>query len=115
MAARSRVAGARVQGARIMGTGIATSSDITFKDGRAQQASFNAYPVTRITGSPREINVQIVPATSTCLSTESASRAGRRCPGALQRHLPGDGQAHPAPDRSGPADRLSVAPRRAIG
>jgi isoquinoline 1-oxidoreductase beta subunit len=52
---------AQMQGACIMGLGVATSSEITFKEGRAQQDNFNTYEVTRITGTPREIAVHILP------------------------------------------------------
>ena len=52
---------AQMQGACIMGLGVETSSEITFKEGRAQQDNFNTYEVTRITGTPREINVHILP------------------------------------------------------
>jgi isoquinoline 1-oxidoreductase subunit beta len=52
---------AQMQGACIMGLGVATSSEITFKEGRAQQDNFNTYEVTRITATPREINVHILP------------------------------------------------------
>jgi isoquinoline 1-oxidoreductase beta subunit len=52
---------AQMQGACIMGLGVATSSEITFKEGRAQQDNFNTYEVTRITATPRDINVHILP------------------------------------------------------
>ncbi len=51
---------AQMEGACVMGVGVATQSEITFKDGRAQQDNFHAYEVTRIAGAPREIRVQII-------------------------------------------------------
>jgi len=52
---------AQMEGACVMGVGIATSSEISFKDGRAEQGNFNTYEVTRISGAPRDIRVHIVP------------------------------------------------------
>ena len=52
---------AQMEGACVMGVGIATSGEITFKGGRAEQDNFNTYEVTRITGAPREIRVHILP------------------------------------------------------
>src|SRR4029453_3772255 len=44
---------AQMEGACVMGVGVATSGEITFKDGRVEQDNFNTYEVTRITGAPR--------------------------------------------------------------
>ncbi len=52
---------AQMEGACVMGVGIATQSEITFKDGRVQQDNFNTYEVTRLPGAPREIRVHIIP------------------------------------------------------
>jgi isoquinoline 1-oxidoreductase beta subunit len=52
---------AQMEGACIMGLGIATSGEMSFKAGRAEQGNFNTYEVTRITGAPREIRVHILP------------------------------------------------------
>ena len=52
---------AQMEGACVMGVGVATSSEISFKDGRAEQGNFNTYEVTRIGGAPRDIRVHIVP------------------------------------------------------
>jgi isoquinoline 1-oxidoreductase subunit beta len=52
---------AQMEGACVMGVGIATQSEISFKDGRVQQDNFNGYEVTRLPGAPREIRVHIVP------------------------------------------------------
>ena len=51
---------AQMEGACVMGVGIARESEISFKDGRAQQDNFHAYEVTRMPGAPREIRVHIV-------------------------------------------------------
>jgi isoquinoline 1-oxidoreductase beta subunit len=52
---------AQMEGACVMGVGIATQSEITFKDGRVQQDNFNTYEVTRLPGAPREVRVHIIP------------------------------------------------------
>jgi isoquinoline 1-oxidoreductase beta subunit len=44
-----------------MGVGITTLEGISFKGGRVEQDNFNAYPVTRMAGAPREIRVHIIP------------------------------------------------------
>jgi isoquinoline 1-oxidoreductase beta subunit len=50
-----------MQGATIMGLGIATTGEMTFKDGRAQQSNFDSYQVLRMSGAPRETRVHIIP------------------------------------------------------
>jgi isoquinoline 1-oxidoreductase beta subunit len=52
---------AQMEGAVVMGVGLAMQSEISFKDGRAQQDNFHAYEVTRLPGAPREIRVHIIP------------------------------------------------------
>jgi isoquinoline 1-oxidoreductase beta subunit len=52
---------AQMEGACVMGIGIATSGEMSFKAGQAEQGNFNTYEVTRITGAPREIRVHILP------------------------------------------------------
>ena len=52
---------AQMQGATIMGLGIATTGEMTFKDGRAQQTNFDSYQVLRMSGAPRETRVHIIP------------------------------------------------------
>ena len=52
---------AQMEGACVMGVSAAMLGEISFKDGRAQQDNFNAYEVTRMSASPREIRVHIVP------------------------------------------------------
>jgi CO/xanthine dehydrogenase Mo-binding subunit len=69
---------AQMEGACIMGLGIATSGEMSFKAGRAEQGNLNTYEVTRITGAPREIRVHILPATTTCRWAAWASPACRR-------------------------------------
>jgi isoquinoline 1-oxidoreductase beta subunit len=53
----------QLEGAVIMGVSLATLGQITFKDGRAEQDNFHTYQITRMTESPREINVHLVPTT----------------------------------------------------
>lgn len=51
----------QVEGACIMGISLATTGEITFKDGRAQQDNFHQYEVMRATSAPRQIHVHLVP------------------------------------------------------
>jgi isoquinoline 1-oxidoreductase subunit beta len=51
----------QMEGAAVMGVGVATTSEISFKDGRVVQDNFSAYEVTRMDGAPREIRVHIIP------------------------------------------------------
>jgi isoquinoline 1-oxidoreductase beta subunit len=52
---------AQMEGACVMGIGIATSGEMSFKAGQAEQGNFNTYQVPRITGAPRETRVHILP------------------------------------------------------
>ena len=51
----------QMEGACVMGVGVATLGEISFKEGRVQQANFNDYAVTRMAEAPRIIRVHIVP------------------------------------------------------
>ena len=51
----------QMEGAVIMGTSLATSAEISFKNGRAEQNNFDAYELTRIDTAPREIRVHLLP------------------------------------------------------
>jgi isoquinoline 1-oxidoreductase subunit beta len=50
----------QMEGAVVMGVGLATTSEISFKNGRVVQNNFDGYEVTRIDTAPREINVHLV-------------------------------------------------------
>ncbi|TCZ64811.1 xanthine dehydrogenase family protein molybdopterin-binding subunit [Roseicella aquatilis] len=52
---------AQMEGSVVMGHGLATSAEISFKDGRAVQQNFDLYELTRIATAPREIRVHILP------------------------------------------------------
>ena len=41
--------------------GVATVSEMSFKNGRAQQDNFHTYELTRMASVPRDIRVHIVP------------------------------------------------------
>ena len=43
----------QMEGAVVMGAGLATSAEISFKNGRAEQNNFDGYELTRIDGAPR--------------------------------------------------------------
>jgi len=51
----------QMEGACVMGVGIATQSEISFKEGRVEQDNFNDYVVTRMAEAPRIVRVHIVP------------------------------------------------------
>lgn len=50
----------QMEGAVIMGVSQATVSEITFKDGAAEQGNFDGYEVTRLDAAPRDIRVHLV-------------------------------------------------------
>lgn len=52
----------QMEGAVIMGVGQATTAEITFENGRAQQDNFDTYVLPRIDTVPRDIRVHLVPA-----------------------------------------------------
>jgi len=52
----------QMEGAVIMGVGLATTAEISFKNGRVQENNFDAYEVTRIDSAPRDIRVHLLPA-----------------------------------------------------
>jgi len=98
---------AQMEGACVMGVGIARESEISFKDGRAQQDNFHAYEVTRMPGAPRKS------AFTSCRDFSKpraawASRGCRRPTGLVQRDFRGDGQTHPRPTHPRPVEGLAA-------
>jgi isoquinoline 1-oxidoreductase beta subunit len=53
----------QMEGAIVMGMGLALTSEITFKNGRAQQNNFDGYEIIRIDAAPKEIHVHLLPMT----------------------------------------------------
>jgi isoquinoline 1-oxidoreductase beta subunit len=51
----------QLEGAVVMGVSLATTGEITFNHGRAEQDNFHTYPITRINGAPRAIYVHLLP------------------------------------------------------
>jgi isoquinoline 1-oxidoreductase beta subunit len=51
----------QMEGAVVMGVGLATTAEISFKNGRVQENNFDGYEVTRIHSAPREIHVHLLP------------------------------------------------------
>ena len=51
---------AQIEGAVIMGLSLALSGEISFRNGRPQQANFDTYTLMRMTGAPTEIRVHLV-------------------------------------------------------
>jgi isoquinoline 1-oxidoreductase beta subunit len=54
----------QMEGSVVMGIGQATTSGVTFEDGRAQQNNFHEYTIPRINEVPREIRVHLIPSGS---------------------------------------------------
>ena len=106
----------QMEGAVVMGVGVAMQSEISFKDGRAQQDNFHAYEVTRLTGAPREIRVHIIPG-DFAKPLGGVRRTGRAADstGAVQRNLRGDGETHPAAADPRPVESLSGYPASVSG
>lgn len=50
----------QMEGAVVMGMGLALTSEITFKQGRAQQNNFDGYEIIRIDAAPKVIRVHLV-------------------------------------------------------
>jgi isoquinoline 1-oxidoreductase beta subunit len=55
---------AQVEGAAIMATSQARFSEVTFKNGRAQQSNYDGFKVALMSDGPGEIEVDIVPSTA---------------------------------------------------
>ena len=51
----------QMEGAVVMGMGLALTSEITFKEGKAQQNNFDGYEIIRIDGAPKEVHVHLLP------------------------------------------------------
>lgn len=51
----------QMEGAVVFGTGLATSAEISFRNGRAEQANLDSYELTRMHTAPREIQVHLLP------------------------------------------------------
>jgi isoquinoline 1-oxidoreductase subunit beta len=51
----------QVEGAAVMGMGIAMFNEISFKNGRVEQGNLNEFDLARISTSPVEIRVHIMP------------------------------------------------------
>ena len=94
----------QIEGAAVMGLTLAKYGEITFKNGAVEQSNFNDYQLVRIDELPTQTNVHIVEH-GIDVPRERRGRAGRAAlrAGAVQRHLRGDRQAHPAA-----ADRRSA-------
>ena len=51
----------QMEGAVVMGMGLALTSKITFKNGRAEQSNYDGYEVLRIDAAPKVVRVHLVP------------------------------------------------------
>jgi isoquinoline 1-oxidoreductase subunit beta len=51
----------QVEGAAVMGMGVAVFNEISFKNGRVEQSNLNDFDVARISSSPIDIRVHIMP------------------------------------------------------
>lgn len=50
----------QMEGAVVMGMGLALTSEITFKQGRAQQNNWDGYEIVRMDAAPKEIRVHLI-------------------------------------------------------
>ena len=94
----------QIEGAAVMGLTLAKYSEVTFKNGRAEQANFNDFPLVAHRQFP-DCHPCPHGAGNDRRTVERRRRAGGAavCAGAVQRDLRSDWQAHPAA-----ADRRSV-------
>jgi isoquinoline 1-oxidoreductase beta subunit len=51
----------QMEGAAVMGMSLAMFGEVSFKNGRAEQANYDTYEVARIDSSPLEVHTHIVP------------------------------------------------------
>jgi isoquinoline 1-oxidoreductase beta subunit len=51
----------QIEGAAVMGTSLALLSDLTFKNGRAEQSNLDTYEVAHMNQAPLEVKTHIVP------------------------------------------------------
>jgi isoquinoline 1-oxidoreductase beta subunit len=51
----------QIEGAAVMGMGIALQNEISFKNGRVVQSNLNDFDLARISSSPVDIRVHMVP------------------------------------------------------
>ncbi len=51
----------QMEGAIVMGMGLALTSEITFKEGKAVQNNFDGYEILRIDAAPKEVHVHLLP------------------------------------------------------
>ncbi|SES78266.1 isoquinoline 1-oxidoreductase, beta subunit [Marinobacter segnicrescens] len=50
----------QMEGACVMGIGIALQSEVSFRDGKAEQDNFDRYLIPRMENAPREVHVHLV-------------------------------------------------------
>ena len=94
----------QTEGAAVMGLSLAKYGEITLKNGRVEQSNFNDYPVVRHDKSPTVTNTYIVENSIDVPSAVGRAGCAAVYARALQRHIRGDRQAHPAA-----ADRQSAS------
>ena len=82
----------------VMGMGLALTSEITFKNGRAEQNNFDGYEITRIDAAPKEIGVHLLPTGDYDEPLGGVGEPGVPpvAPAHRQRDLRRDRPAHPA-------------------
>ena len=51
----------QIEGAAVMGMGIALSNEVSFKNGRVEQSNLNEFEIPRISTSPLDVRVHIIP------------------------------------------------------
>ena len=103
----------QMEGAVIMGVGLATSAEISFKNGRAQQNNFDTYELTRMDSAPREIRVHLLPAADYARPLGGVGEPGLPpvAPAIANAVFAATGQAHPAAADPRPAEHVRIGGR----
>ena len=100
---------AQMEGAAVMGVSVATVSEMSFKNGRAQQDDFHTYELTRMAGAPRDHPGAHRSRRGLRQAHGRCGRAGAAgAAGPVQRDLRGHRQADPPAADPGPAQGLST-------
>ena len=95
----------QIEGACVMGLSQAIVSEITFKNGRAQQDNFHQFEIVRMNMAPKRIVVHVIPSDSYDMPLGGVGEPGVPviAPALMNAINARDRQAHPAPAVARPA------------
>jgi hypothetical protein len=104
---------AQMEGAVIMALTTMNYSEVTFKDGAAQEKNFDSYQMVRMDTAPREIHTHLIGGQDWSQPLGGVGEPGVPpvAPARLQRDFCGNGQADPVFAYQGSAQSLSVRRR----